>query len=704
MSIPRVEDFNTKEFQSIRAALGETEYMHRKVWEFVSIAKSVGAEGGLRALGFGVGKEPLASYFASLPQTSKVLATDYPDRRREWAENGQWSESVDDLHRPAIVSLDRFTQVVEHAPVDMNHIPPYLLSGMFDFTWSAGSLEHLGGKERGIQFFLRQMACLRPGGIAAHTTELDMSPDGAPPCDSPDLCAYTPADLQSLADRLRAQGDYLLPLDLSSGTSPEDLYVDTEPYEQGPAHLKLKLGQWTITSVLLIAVRGGAKRDEVEEGGEVGDVNDADKTGDAKDTAALFAPASPLRPPTILWIGDAVVSSGFAKCTHQVCSYLHTAGWDVHVLGVNYYGDPHPYPYPIYPCRQPWDGGTDPYGVGRLPRMIERIKPDVVVFLTDPWHIKTYVREIQHSLPSYPPLVAWLAVDGLNQPGEDLNDLTSVIVWTEFGKRELERAGCKVPISIIPLGVDLSLYYPRDRTESRAVFCPPPVPAKPFIVGMVGRNQLRKRLDLAIESFSRWVNNPTDPITDALLYLYIGPTGDTGYDLHRLIRYYNVSGLVTISNTDIGYGLHESMMPSLYSCFDVFLSTSIAEGWCLPALEAMACGVPCVVGDAGGLASWASSSAYMAWGDTSQIIGPLNSFAYTVGSVPTVSDLAAALDDIYRNRDMRLVLASEGNLLAQSLSWENAGKSMSQHLDHIASCHREGIPFFHERAEERRGV
>ena len=53
--------------------------------------------------------------------------------------------------------------------VDMNDIPPDLRG--FDFTWSSCALEHLGTLRAGADFVVEQMTCLRPGGVAVHTTE-----------------------------------------------------------------------------------------------------------------------------------------------------------------------------------------------------------------------------------------------------------------------------------------------------------------------------------------------------------------------------------------------------------------------------------------------------------------------------------------------------------------------------------------------------
>jgi hypothetical protein len=136
----------------------------------------------------------------------------------------------------------------------MNHIPADLKRGEFDFTWSAGSFEHVGGIEAGLQFFCEQMKCLRQGGIAAHTTEYNIASNDKT-INSPDLCVFRQKDLAELTRRLAAQGDRLWPIDLRGGSHPADLYVDKAPYQLEP-HLNMDIGGHQFTSVLLIAARG----------------------------------------------------------------------------------------------------------------------------------------------------------------------------------------------------------------------------------------------------------------------------------------------------------------------------------------------------------------------------------------------------------------------------------------------------------------
>jgi D-inositol-3-phosphate glycosyltransferase len=393
----------------------------------------------------------------------------------------------------------------------------------------------------------------------------------------------------------------------------------------------------------------------------------------------------------VIWVGDAVVSSGFSRCTHAVCNNLYAHGHEVHVLGISYFGDPlarDKYPYPIYPCVQPLDFGGDSYGVLRLPVLCARLNPDIICLLNDPWNINDPINS-----PSYldmlkrthitTPVVAWLAVDGTNQYADPLNDLTHVAVWTQFAADELRKGGYSGPMSIVPLGVDTSVFSPRDRAESRAKVCPPTLPTDAYLVGAVGRNQPRKRLDLTLAYFSDWITRGN--ISNAYLYLHIGPTGDVGCDIPKLVKYYGLAGRVIVANTPLGMGYDESIMPYVYSALDCYLSTSQGEGWNLPMLEAMACGVPVIAPDWAGPGSWARSAALLVPCSTTALTAPINALNYTIGGVPDQRQTVSALNLLYKSSERRSTHSERGLELAKSLSWQKTGDGMRAVLESVVA-------------------
>src|SRR5262249_30722596 len=77
--------------------------------------------------------------------------------------------------------------------------------------------------------------------------------------------------------------------------------------------------------------------------------------------------------PVVLGGGGGGDPTGFARVLHGLLGRLHGA-YEFHHLGVNYNGQPHDYPWQIYPA----DTGNDMWGVRRVRELVERLNPRLV--------------------------------------------------------------------------------------------------------------------------------------------------------------------------------------------------------------------------------------------------------------------------------------------------------------------------------------
>ena len=233
---------------------------HRKQWEFVYILSVLEVQGmlqpGRRGLGFGCGAEFLPALFAAKGCT--VVASDMAAETQAasgWVSTNQHAGSLEELQRPDICPPETFLAHASFREVDMNAIPPDLAD--FDFCWSACAYEHLGSIEAGLRFVRNSVACLRPGGVAVHTSELNLSSNEAT-IDNLETVLFRRRDMERLALDLTRAGHRVLPLKYDQGDQPPDLHVDVPPYT-GSEHLKLALGQFVSTSFGFVVIRGGGR-------------------------------------------------------------------------------------------------------------------------------------------------------------------------------------------------------------------------------------------------------------------------------------------------------------------------------------------------------------------------------------------------------------------------------------------------------------
>ena len=384
--------------------------------------------------------------------------------------------------------------------------------------------------------------------------------------------------------------------------------------------------------------------------------------------------------PRVLWIGDACVPTGFSRVTHNVLATL-TDRWDISVLGINYRGDPHPFPYPIYPA---YIGG-DLWGWGRIEALSQTIQPDVIIINNDAWNI---AKGMEALLSAQVPVIAYMPVDGLNLKPEwvhPLNHLNLAVAYTQFGIEEFRKGGLTRPAEVIPHGIDLSTYHPMPQAEARAhLRLEQHIPADAYIVGNVNRNQSRKRLDLTIACFATWVQRYHRD--NAYLHLHCS-SGDVGWDLVQLADYYGIGDRLIL--TDIAAfnwdGIHEHEMRAIYNAFDVQLSTTLGEGWGLTTLEGMACGVPQILPDYAALGEWAKDAALFV-PVTSHVVatGGIN----TIGGVPDFDAIVEALEQMYQEKELRIEYGRRALDLSRSpqYRWEQIADQWDEAVQKVLAC------------------
>jgi hypothetical protein len=233
-------------------------HVHRKVWEWCAIAQALYERGllaaGKRGCGFAVGREPLASLFAA--HGVDVLATDIGQEGADaWESTGQHAASVEALFMENLVPREAFDAHVRFRPLDMRRFGE-LEGQRFHFLWSSCAIEHLGSLADGLDFVEQSMALLEPGGVAVHTTEFNVSSNDET-LEVGSNVAYRRRDLERFADRIRRATCGVAPFDFDAGTHRYDLEFDYPPYhEHGRRHLKLLLGDFVCTSMLLVVHKG----------------------------------------------------------------------------------------------------------------------------------------------------------------------------------------------------------------------------------------------------------------------------------------------------------------------------------------------------------------------------------------------------------------------------------------------------------------
>lgn len=376
----------------------------------------------------------------------------------------------------------------------------------------------------------------------------------------------------------------------------------------------------------------------------------------------------------ILFCGDApMVDTGFGVVSKNILKRLHEKGHEIGILGINWFGDPYDteeYPYKIWPVDK---GSIDNlYAYPKLWWIEQQFVPDVIFFLNDPWIIEKYLSfRPKSSRAEYQKLIAYYPTDAgpmQEQWVKMLNEFDAQVVYSNYAERVLIDSNKGVrPDNVYQIyhGVDTDTFYPMHRREARAQMG---LPVEDFIVGMVARNQPRKRFDTLVSAFAKFKEGKDD----VRLYLHTAPQ-DVGFDIADLANQFNLEDrLIMSEGVTPSHGVSEDALNAIYNCFDINVLISLGDGFGLPVAESMATGCPQLVSDHsclqelvdghGGLtvktAAWMMNS------------GGIN----TWGGFPDEEDLVRKLNILYDNKELRMTLGQQGYdfITQEKFTWDYA--------------------------------
>jgi glycosyltransferase involved in cell wall biosynthesis len=313
--------------------------------------------------------------------------------------------------------------------------------------------------------------------------------------------------------------------------------------------------------------------------------------------------------PKLLWVSDNPHLNfvGQSIVTRQTLKRLQEH-YEVHVLG---YGKAdkekwtigETLPYPIH--------SGDRYDDKRMLEVCQAIQPDVMVCSHDIFMFAT-LKLIKQNMPAMK-IVGWYTIDGDPIPAiyrQILSGTDMVVSPTAYGKDAVEKQFFDIPVKVIPYGINHDDYKPSSRENALGNMSKMGISFSPqmteklvdpstFIGIFWGHNHSKKNIPAIVRAWKAADLSPEKSHLILVLHSHevvkgqITVMGDWDYTAELIM-----DGTEPITLIDSTFA--DSLMSKFVQLSNVVLFPSIGEGFGLPPMEGMACGlVPIVTNFAG---------------------------------------------------------------------------------------------------------
>ena len=334
----------------------------------------------------------------------------------------------------------------------------------------------------------------------------------------------------------------------------------------------------------------------------------------------------PLR---ILWGSEQPTRpTGYGVVSRELIKRLAARGHEVFVMGWEYNGEAIRHEEGWTLIHSGIQGQASDHVNGEhnvLDYTLATVRPDVYFSLTDIWNIPHMVRSCN---AQNVPHVAYLPIDGspFSYQWKEIIAMTHTPLWmSKFGLQQFEEFVARYntkgyaheslrdpyidrytyePTEVLYHGVDTQLFKPVTQEQKMAWRAELGVPHWEFVFVSVGRNGNRKQQPRLLEAFRMMLDGlPEDERHKYGMIMHTGDPANSrglgGWNLPLMVKELGLEGNVTFSDiySNPIHGLTREQMAKLYQVGDCHVLATAGEGFGIPTIEAMACGLPVILPD-----------------------------------------------------------------------------------------------------------
>jgi glycosyltransferase involved in cell wall biosynthesis len=276
--------------------------------------------------------------------------------------------------------------------------------------------------------------------------------------------------------------------------------------------------------------------------------------------------------------------TGYGVQTAQVTRRMKADGHEVHILAN----------YGSTAGIKDWNGitiwpqGRVNYGIDVVDEFTEMAGAEVVFTLYDVWVLGQAWKNKR--------VLSWTPIDHFPAPPDVLKWCREheTIAMSEYGAKMLRDAGIE-PVATIPHAIE-PVFQPTESDIRKRMH----VPEDAFLVTInaanIGLTPPRKNWGGNLEAMARFMKRHDD----VHLYLHVDLASPSGLPLPIIIAAYGLpTERIAVVPTVLYRGglIDDAELAKIYTASDVLLATSKGEGFGVPVIEALGCGVPSIVSD-----------------------------------------------------------------------------------------------------------
>jgi glycosyltransferase involved in cell wall biosynthesis len=308
----------------------------------------------------------------------------------------------------------------------------------------------------------------------------------------------------------------------------------------------------------------------------------------------------------ILCLFDYGCTTGFANVAHNLLDQLEAQAKDKFqfvIIGINYYGKPKQVGNRMMLPAMEISPQKDPYSRDAFMKILKEDATLDGVFVMQDLQVMHPVKSlldfvmVEREKNGKPvPMIFYFPVDSDLRPEwcKNLESFGNLVAYTKFGIKQFQKHNKTSKVIDIPHGANFNDFYPLSLAEKKK--------AKEklhkgndFVALTINRNQVRKDMATLLQGWKVFLDKQTK-YKNPILYVHANSKDPIGYNLREAQKWIGIPE-ENIKYADFNGGLSpftNKELNEIYNSADVFVSTTLGEGWGLTITEAMQTKTPVI--------------------------------------------------------------------------------------------------------------